>query len=234
MDTEMISVQYRVGDLVCVKDLGKTEFEVTLLAFDVKSKKVSSTLKSRGTFPGKVTIFITEEHLSKVGIGNPPGGTVDRSAKRRKSERVHQPNGAIIESTVDSPNKLPTGQKSSKQKSGLGDMDLEFCWAVLKEMQLPKHSSFARHCYDRIDSVALDIPTYYAIIREPMDLTTVQTKLGNNAYHEINKFKADVQLIFKNCYKLNGEGEYVNYCGHALEKVFNKKWDTKHDWISVR
>jgi bromodomain-containing factor 1 len=67
-----------------------------------------------------------------------------------------------------------------------------------------------------------------------MDLTTVQTKLGNNAYHEINEFKADVRLIFKNCYKFNGEGGDVNDCGHALEKVVNKKWDTKHDWISTR
>jgi hypothetical protein len=57
-----------------VKGLGKTKFEVTLLTFDVKSKKVCYTPKSRGTFPGKATIHITEERLSKAGIGNAQSG----------------------------------------------------------------------------------------------------------------------------------------------------------------
>ena len=38
---------------------------------------------------------------------------------------------------------------------------------------------------------------------------TVQTKFEINAYHEIYEFKADVQLVFKNCYKFNG-AEHVN------------------------
>jgi bromodomain-containing factor 1 len=82
--------------------------------------------------------------------------------------------------------------------------------------------------------VALNIPTYFQIIKKPMDLTTVQTKLENHAYEKASEFKEDVQLIFKNCFKFNSEGEYVNDCGHKTEEIFNKKWETKDDWISSR
>jgi bromodomain-containing factor 1 len=114
------------------------------------------------------------------------------------------------------------------------ELELKFCWEVLKELQSPKNWTVAQYFYHPVDPVALNIPTYFQIIKKPMDLTTVQTKLENHAYEKASEFKEDVQLIFKNCFKFNSEGEYVNDCGHKTEEIFNKKWETKDDWIASR
>jgi bromodomain-containing factor 1 len=114
------------------------------------------------------------------------------------------------------------------------ELELKFCWEVLKELQSQKNWAVAQYFYHPVDPVALNIPTYFQIIKKPMDLTTVQTKLENHAYEKASEFKEDVQLIFKNCFKFNSEGEYVNDCGHKTEEIFNKKWETKDDWISSR
>ena len=114
------------------------------------------------------------------------------------------------------------------------ELELKFCYEVLKELQAVKHWSFAQFFYTPVDPVALNIPTYFQIIKKPMDLGTIQNKLENNAYEKASEFKEDVQLIFKNCYKFNPDGEFVNDCGRKLEEVFNKKWETKDSWIASR
>jgi bromodomain-containing factor 1 len=114
------------------------------------------------------------------------------------------------------------------------ELELKFCYEVVKELQAIKHWAFAQFFYTPVDPVALNIPTYFQIIKKPMDLNTIQTKLENNAYEKASEFKEDVQLIFKNCYKFNPDGEFVNDCGRKLEEVFNKKWETKDSWISSR
>lgn len=114
------------------------------------------------------------------------------------------------------------------------ELELKFCYEVLKELQAVKHWAFAQFFYTPVDPVALNIPTYFQIIKKPMDLGTIMTKLENNAYEKASEFKEDVQLIFKNCYKFNPEGEFVHDCGRKLEEVFNKKWETKDSWIASR
>lgn len=114
------------------------------------------------------------------------------------------------------------------------ELELKFCWEVLKELQHARNWSFAQFFYTPVDPVALNIPTYFQIIKKPMDLGTIQSKLENNAYEKASEFKDDVQLIFKNCYKFNPEGEFVNDCGHKLEEIFNKQWEEKEEWIAKR
>jgi bromodomain-containing factor 1 len=85
-----------------------------------------------------------------------------------------------------------------------------------------------------VDPVALNIPTYFQIIKKPMDLGTVAQRLQNNIYEKAKDFEEDVRLVFKNCYKFNPEGDLVNHAGHQLEDLFNRKWATKDDWIASR
>jgi Bromodomain len=41
------------------------------------------------------------------------------------------------------------------------------------------------------------------VIKQPMDLGTVKTKLENRDYNSHLEFAADMRLIFTNCYKYN-------------------------------
>ncbi|KIW93514.1 uncharacterized protein Z519_06119 [Cladophialophora bantiana CBS 173.52] len=114
------------------------------------------------------------------------------------------------------------------------ELQLKFCDEVLKELMNNKHWQANQYFMYPVDPVALNIPTYFQIIKKPMDLSTVKTKLQNNAYEKAKDFEEDVRLIFKNCYKFNPEGDLVNSSGHQLEDLFNKKWASKDDWLAAR
>lgn len=46
--------------------------------------------------------------------------------------------------------------------------------------------------HEAVDPIKLNIPDYLDIIKNPMDLSTVKTKLGNNEYTKISDFLNDV------------------------------------------
>jgi bromodomain-containing factor 1 len=114
------------------------------------------------------------------------------------------------------------------------ELQLRFCQEALKEIMAAKHWHLNQYFVQPVDPVALNIPTYFQIIKKPMDLGTVQTKLTNNVYEKAKDFEEDVRLTFKNCYKFNPESDWVNTAGHQLEDMFEKKWATKDDWIAER
>lgn len=123
---------------------------------------------------------------------------------------------------------------SGRPKKKKYELQLKFCDEVLKEISSPKYWQMNQYFLYPVDPVALNIPTYFQIVKKPMDLASVKTSLSNNAYEKAKDFEEDVRLIFKNCYKFNPEGDLVNASGHQLEELFNKKWATKDDWIASR
>ncbi|ORX50347.1 Bromodomain-domain-containing protein [Piromyces finnis] len=72
-----------------------------------------------------------------------------------------------------------------------------------------------------VDPVALNVPDYFDIIKNPMDLTTLQSNLNNGKYVDNpNNFISDTRLIFTNCYTYNGINSQISEMAKALEKVF--------------
>lgn len=114
------------------------------------------------------------------------------------------------------------------------ELQLKFCDEVLKEISSAKNWQLNQYFTHPVDPVALNIPTYFQIIKKPMDLGTIRNKLNNNVYEKAKEFEEDVRLIFKNCYKFNPDGDLVNASGHQLEELFNTKWATKDEWIAAR
>ncbi|RMZ82484.1 hypothetical protein DV737_g2027, partial [Chaetothyriales sp. CBS 132003] len=114
------------------------------------------------------------------------------------------------------------------------ELQLRFCQEALKDIASPKHWQINQFFTHPVDPVALNIPTYFQVIKKPMDLETIQTKLNNNVYEKAKDFEEDVRLVFKNCYKFNPESDWVNQAGHQLEDMFDKKWATKDEWIAAR
>lgn len=123
------------------------------------------------------------------------------------------------------PKDLPyTSIKPRKKKHAL---ELRFCSQVLKELTNKKHEEYSFPFLLPVDPVALNCPSYFKIIKEPMDFSTVQEKMDNNAYETAEGFEHDIRLIFKNCYRFNPDGTPVNKMGKRLEAIFDKKWAEK-------
>ncbi|KEF55319.1 uncharacterized protein A1O9_08973 [Exophiala aquamarina CBS 119918] len=148
--------------------------------------------------------------------------------RRDSSLTDGRPKRAIV------PTKRNQDLGSGRPKKKKYELQLRFCDEVLKEISNPKHWQMNQYFLYPVDPVALNIPTYFQIVKKPMDLGTIKTQLANNGYEKAKDFEEDVRLIFKNCFKFNPDGDLVNAAGHQLEELFNKKWATKDDWIASR
>lgn len=151
---------------------------------------------------------------SRRRTGSNPASTLER----RESVAAHRP-----KRTIHPPKskELPYDVRPRKKKYAA---ELRFCSQTIKELTSKKHYNINFPFLAPVDPVALNIPKYHEIIKEPMDLGTIQSKLANNQYENGDVFERDVRLVFQNCYTFNPEGTDVNTMGKKLEAIFDKKW----------
>lgn len=76
-----------------------------------------------------------------------------------------------------------------------------------------------------VDPIAMEIPDYVEIIKEPMDLGTVQENLTGKKYAQHEDFAKDVRLIFRNAMTYNESPDHaVHQAAAALTKDFDEQW----------
>ncbi|XP_043254378.1 bromodomain-containing protein 2-like isoform X6 [Colletes gigas] len=130
--------------------------------------------------------------------------------------------------------KLPTRRESGRQikkpqhttgksKEKLSEA-LKSCNEILKELFSKKHSGYAWPFYKPVDAELLGLHDYHDIIKKPMDLGTVKTKMDNREYKTAQEFAGDVRLIFTNCYKYNPPDHDVVAMARKLQDVFEMRY----------
>lgn len=103
----------------------------------------------------------------------------------------------------------------------MGIIKITQCYSVLKA--LISHS--LGWIFDRpVDPIALNIPDYFNIISNPMDLGTVKDRLERKYYVSSDEFAADVKLTFSNAMRYNPPGNFVHEAAKDLDKLFSTKW----------
>ncbi|XP_022696586.1 nucleosome-remodeling factor subunit NURF301-like isoform X2 [Varroa jacobsoni] len=66
-------------------------------------------------------------------------------------------------------------------------------------------------------------PDYYQVIKEPMDLRTMEQKLNVGKYNTLAPFVADMTKIFDNCRYYNQKNSAFYVCADLLEAFFGQK-----------
>ncbi|CAI0446356.1 unnamed protein product [Linum tenue] len=84
-----------------------------------------------------------------------------------------------------------------------------------------------------VDIVKLNIPDYFTIIKHPMDLGTVKSKITSGDYSSPLAFAADVRLTFANAMKYNPPGNDVHVMADSLNKYFEVRWKNIEKKLSV-
>ncbi|XP_076233031.1 homeotic protein female sterile isoform X9 [Calliopsis andreniformis] len=113
----------------------------------------------------------------------------------------------------------PTGKSKEKLSEAL-----KSCNEILKELFSKKHSGYAWPFYKPVDAELLGLHDYHDIIKKPMDLGTVKTKMDNREYKTAQEFASDVRLIFTNCYKYNPPDHDVVAMARKLQDVFEMRY----------
>jgi len=97
---------------------------------------------------------------------------------------------------------------------------------VLKELKGPECTSFAWPFLSKVKKA--EAPDYYDLIKQPMDISTMEKKLKKCEYFSKAQFVDDVKLMVSNCrtYNINADSIYrthaaqlETYAGQLLEKV---------------
>jgi histone acetyltransferase len=68
-----------------------------------------------------------------------------------------------------------------------------------------------------------EVPDYYEVIKEPMDLSTMEQKLEADQYESLEDFLYDSRLIFNNCRQYNNETTTYYKNATRLEKFLYQK-----------
>lgn len=215
-----------------------SESAINLMALRLK-EQFERQIRS---MPTAEPVEVKASPMPKGQKGKKPGkaaGTPVAAARARKMSSPAAPGGVPAirrESTgldgrpkreihAPPPKSLP--YQIAPQKRGKNVAQLKFCGQVLKELTHKRHEKFAFPFYQPVDAQALGLHDYHTIIRHPMDLATMQSKINAGEYESADDFEYDVRLMFRNCYKYNPSDSPVNAMGKRLENVFNEKWAEK-------
>lgn len=80
-------------------------------------------------------------------------------------------------------------------------------------------------------------PDYFTIIKNPMDLLTVQNKLQNNLYSKFSEFCSDIDLIWQNAIEYNGKDSIISSLAQQMkiwfhQKIFLMSDNETADWMT--
>lgn len=111
---------------------------------------------------------------------------------------------------------------NDKSHISLSSGTLKQCEGLLKKLMSQKYANDIFN--EPVDVVKLKIPDYNNIIKTPMDLGTIKSKLSSGRYSSPSEFVADVRLTFTNAMTYNPPGHVVHALAEKLSHFFETRW----------
>ncbi|CAH1736719.1 bromodomain-containing protein 3-like isoform X2 [Aphis gossypii] len=175
--------------------------------------------------PSPINSIDSTVYPGPMATATTPVQPLQSSIRRESGRQIKKPRVPDEGILYSQNTTLPTGSgaiSDGKTKEKLTEA-LKGCTEVLKELFTKKHAAYAWPFYKPVDAAWLGLHDYHDIIKKPMDLGTVKTKLDNREYKNSKDFAADVNLIFSNCYKYNPKDHDVVAMAKKLQAVFEAK-----------
>ncbi|KAL8674733.1 MAG: hypothetical protein Q9168_000891 [Polycauliona sp. 1 TL-2023] len=164
---------------------------------------------------------------SKLSRPREDDGDEAPAAKRSKTEDESSLSATTSTSTAAFKVPLQPGHAAANDMSATTQDTLEPITAarkkhILRAIQNTKRSSDAKPFLAPVDVVLLKIPNYPNIVKNPMDLKTMEEKLKDDQYVSVQAVRADLDQIVENTTLFNGSDHLVTRNGHAMAKGFER------------
>ncbi|KAI9333474.1 hypothetical protein BDR26DRAFT_868415 [Obelidium mucronatum] len=104
--------------------------------------------------------------------------------------------------------------------SAITEAELKDCKFLIKTIKL-HHSAWP--FLAPVDPIALGIPTYFDVVKTPMDFGTIGMKVESHQYENVKSFISDLQLVFDNCYLFNPPEHAVCISAKQVEKYLENQ-----------
>lgn len=110
-------------------------------------------------------------------------------------------------------------KRTIKSPESMNPEEYSFCADVLLELEKPKHRKYSWPFLFPVTEE--DAPGYFSVVTNPMDLSTIRSKLDGRKYSSSQEFISDLNLIIENCFKYNRPDTEVYKCGEEFSKVIH-------------
>ena len=113
--------------------------------------------------------------------------------------------------------------ESSDREWGLriGGDPARLCYSILQNV---KRHALSGPFIQPVDPVALNLPDYLEIIKDPMDLSTVERNLKAGVYGNSQQFANDMRRIWLNAFTYNAHESEMFYIALELATYFEKQF----------
>ncbi len=185
--------------------------------------KIRSISRSHVVHKGLEAMHNRQRLIQLKGLIQNPDGTVakpERAAKRDQQNGEEDPTATFLVEPSEVPGLKESGwtpemdELSRRPKRGPH-------FAVMRHIlvELNGHGS----AWPFVNPVNGDeVTDYYDVIKNPMDLSTMEAKLENNQYANVDELTADAQLIFDNCRAYNPASSPYAKSATKLEKFLKE------------
>jgi Bromodomain extra-terminal - transcription regulation/Bromodomain len=175
------------------------------------------------TLDGRVTFHVASYSRAEL-----------RELKRRLVSELEQVRSLLarIESvqpgsaTVVHPNSPSRGLNSTRVEkvsspaaSALVSASLKKCGQILTRLMKHKKNVWFN---SPVDALKMGLHDYHQIVKQPMDLGTVKSKLSKGSYANLSEFASDVRQTFNNALLYNPRGHVVHGLAEELLGLFEK------------
>ncbi|KAJ1024625.1 hypothetical protein NDA13_004553 [Ustilago tritici] len=185
--------------------------------------KIRSISRSHVIHKGLEAMRDRDRLIKLKGLIENPDGTVakpERAAKRDQHHGEEDPTATFL---VD-PSEVP----GLKESGWTPEMD-----ELSRRPKRGPHFAVMRHILVELNGHGSawpfvnpvngeEVTDYYDVIKNPMDLSTMEAKLENNQYANVDELVADAQLIFDNCRSYNPASSPYTKSATKLEKFLKE------------
>eukprot|EP00116_Pleurobrachia_bachei_P000794 sb/3461056/ len=186
---------------------------------------------SKPVTPGKpVTKVAPATTSSEPVTPNTSSKRPNKKGVKRKADTTTPESSDQVSTTTQSPVLSKAGKNKALKKEpstpavSKPGTDLKSCASLIKDLFGKKHEGYAWPFYEPVDVKGLGLHDYLTIIKQPMDMGTLRSKLESGAYGNIQEFASDFRLIFSNCYRYNPPDHAVVAMGKQLEAIFETRF----------
>ncbi|GMH17915.1 hypothetical protein Nepgr_019756 [Nepenthes gracilis] len=114
----------------------------------------------------------------------------------------------------------PSAAQAPESESVAASVQLmKMCTQILGKLMKQK---FCWIFNEPVDAASLGLTDYHQIVKHPMDLGTVKSKLSRKLYPSPDEFAADVRLTFNNALLYNPKGQHVHHCAEQYLGKFEQ------------
>ncbi|KAJ3159722.1 hypothetical protein HDU86_001372 [Geranomyces michiganensis] len=227
--------------LADVRQIFKNCYEYNLEESNVyrQAKKLEQFLESAVVPEARATLKASTDARAKAPSPEPnaaplpPLPQVSRSSTPMPANAPPAKTPAVsmtapVRSRSATPVPAPSSVSKAPVTTGAGQVmstsEINRCKRVWKTLRV---SPYGHWFAAPVDPIALGIPTYLQVVKKPMDLQTIRTKLESGTdYGTPKAFEADVRLMLSNSLRFNPPDTAVHRDTRAMLALFDKEWES--------